>query len=129
MNKVIMAGRLTKDPELRQTTSGVSVASFAIAVNRMYRNADGSRTADFFNCVAWRGTGEFVHNYFHKGDGIVLCGELQSRNYNNANGQKRTVVEIVADTVEFAQGKSTKNNADNSDHEDMQQIDDSDLPF
>ena len=116
MNTVIMAGRLTKDPELRQTISGVSVASFAIAVNRMYKNSDGSRTADFFNCTAWRTTGEFVYNYFRKGDGIVLFGELQNRNYEDKNGQKRTAVDIVVDTVEFAQGKATKNNADNSDH-------------
>ena len=126
MNKVIMAGRLTKDPELRQTTSGITVCNFAIAVSRAHKNADGSRTADFFNCIAWRGTGEFVHNYFRKGDGIVLCGELQSRNYDDKTGHKRTAVDIVADTVEFAQGKSAKSNAD---YGGMQQMEDSDLPF
>ena len=126
MNKVIMAGRLTKDPELRQTTSGVSVASFAIAVNRMYKNADGSRTADFFNCTAWRTTGEFVCRNFHKGDGIVLCGSIENRQYQDSNGQNRFATTIVVDSVEFGQGRSGSQGADNAD---MEQVEDDDLPF
>ena len=127
MNKVIMAGRLTKDPELRQTTSGVSVASFAIAVNRMYKNADGSRTADFFNCTAWRTTGEFVCRNFRKGDGIVLCGSIENRQYQDNNGHNRTATTIVVESVEFGQGRG---GGQSSDHSDMEPVDgDDDLPF
>lgn len=126
MNKVIMAGRLTKDPELRQTTSGVSVASFAIAVNRMYKNADGSRTADFFNCTAWRTTGEFVCRNFHKGDGIVLCGSIENRQYQDSNGQNRFTTTIVVDSVEFGQGRAASQAEDSVD---MEQVTDDDLPF
>lgn len=105
MNFVTMCGRLTKDVELRQTNSGVSVASFAIAVDRRTMNAEGRREADFFDCVAWRQTAEFIKNYFGKGRKILLTGSLQNRDYTAQDGTKRRITEIIVDQVEFADSR------------------------
>ena len=100
-NKVIIGGRLTVDPELKTTPSGVSVTSFTIAVNRR----TGNDQADFFNVTAWRGTAEFISRYFQKASSICIMGSLQTRSYEK-DGQKRFVTEIVADEAFFVDGKN-----------------------
>ncbi len=104
MNKAILVGRLTKDPELRTTGSGVSVCSFTIAVNRRFKNAEGGYDADFINCVAWRQQAEFVAKYFTKGRMLGLCGSIQTRNYDK-DGQRVYVTEVVADEISFVESK------------------------
>jgi single-strand DNA-binding protein len=102
LNKVILMGHMTADPELKQTTSGISVCSFSIGVNRRYSKADqGQQSVDFINIVAWRQQAEFVSRYFKKGSSIVICGSIQTRNWTDNNGQKRYVTEVVADEVSF----------------------------
>ena len=104
-NKVILVGNLTKDVELKQTPTGVSVATFSVAVNRRYKDADGNQATDFINIVAWRKTAEFVAQYFKKGNPILIDGELQVRSYNDNNGNKRYVTEVIANEVAFVGGK------------------------
>jgi single-strand DNA-binding protein len=106
MNKVILMGRLTADPELKQTQSGTSVVSFSIAVDRRF-NKDEQKKADFINCVAWRTTAEFVAKYFSKGSQILLVGELQTRTWEDQNGQKRYVTEVIASEVSFCGSKNS----------------------
>lgn len=105
-NKAILIGRMTADPELKQTQSGIYVVAFSIAVDRKYTSG-GERKADFLNITAWRNSAEFVCKYFHKGEPIGIEGSIQTRNYEDKNGNKRTVTEIVADNVFFVGGKST----------------------
>lgn len=105
MNSVVLVGRLTKDPELRTTQSGVSVCSFTVACDRRYTQ-DGKREADFINCIAWRQSGEFVSRYFTKGNRIALEGSIQTRSWDDQNGNKRYATEVVVDHAEFAQSKS-----------------------
>lgn len=109
LNKVILAGRLTKDPELRTTTSGTTVTQFDIAVNR--RGAkDGQQTqADFITVVAWRQTAEFITRYFKKGNAICVAGSIQTRSYTDKNNQKRTATEVVADEAYFVESKAEAN--------------------
>lgn len=104
LNKWVGMGRLTRDVELRTTQSGVPVASFTVAVDRDYQQ-NGNRQADFINCVAWRGTAEFVSKFFHKGSMAIVTGSLQSRQWEDRNGQKRTEWEIQADSVYFGEAK------------------------
>ena len=107
LNSVCLMGRLTRDPELRTTQSGVSVTSFTVAVDRDFGGRDGGeRQTDFIDCVAWRQTGEFVPKYFHKGSMIVVSGRLQSRKWQNREGNNRTDWEIVADNVYFGESRS-----------------------
>jgi single-strand DNA-binding protein len=101
MNKVIEIGNLTRDPELATTTSGTSVCKMSIAVNRNFTNADGEREADFFNVVAWRTLAENCAKFLSKGKKIAVCGRLQSRSYDDDEGNRRYVTEIVAEDVEF----------------------------
>lgn len=101
MNKVFLIGNLTRDPELSETGSGVSVCRFSIAVNRDYTNADGERETDFFNCTAWRGAAETIARYCKKGNKVAICGNIQTRSYEGNDGIKRTATEIVAQNVEF----------------------------
>ena len=102
LNKVILMGHMTADPELKQTTSGLSVCSFSIGVNRRYSKADqGQKSVDFINIVAWRQQAEFVSRYFKKGSSIVVCGSIQTRDWTDNQGQKRYVTEVVADEVSF----------------------------
>lgn len=103
MNRVILLGRLTADPELRQTQSNISVASFSVAVNRPFVKG-AERQADFINCVAWRNTADFLCKYFTKGKPILIEGRLQIRNYEDKQGQKRTAAEVVCDNVSFVEG-------------------------
>ena len=113
LNHITIMGRLTRDPELRTTQSGVSVASFTAAVDRDFGGRDGSeRQTDFIDCVAWRQTGEFVSKYFRKGSMIVVSGRLQSRKWQDRDGTNRTNWEIVADNVYFGEGR--RDNESNS---------------
>lgn len=101
MNKAILVGRLTRDPELKATASGVSVCSFTVAVNRRFKNADGGHDADFINCVAWRQQAEFLAKYFSKGRMVGVVGSIQTRNFDNKDGQKVYVTEVAVDEVHF----------------------------
>lgn len=106
LNKVILIGNLTADPELKQTQGGVSVCSFSIAVNRRYSKEQAQQQCDFINIVAWRERAEFVTRYFKKGSNIIICGSIQTRNYTTNTGEKRTAFEIVADEVSFGESKA-----------------------
>ncbi|RKD22889.1 single-stranded DNA-binding protein [Ammoniphilus oxalaticus] len=101
INRVVLVGRLTRDPELRYTPSGVAVTTFTIAVNRTFSNAQGEREADFINVVAWRQLAELCANYLKKGSQAGLDGRLQTRNYENKEGRRVFVTEVVADNVQF----------------------------
>lgn len=105
MNKAILMGRLTATPELKQTSSGISVTSFSLAVDRPYKTQEGEKITDFLSCVAWRNTAEFICKYFTKGQMIALEGEIQTRKYTDRDGNSRTAVEVVASQVYFAGGK------------------------
>lgn len=105
LNRAILMGRLVADPELRQTPNGISVVSFRIAIDRAFSGRDGTRQTDFIDIVAWRQTAEFVSRYFSKGKMIIVEGSIQSRNYEDKNGNKRTAVEVVADNVQFGESK------------------------
>ena len=106
LNHITIMGRLTRDPELRRTGSGIAVASFTVAVDRDYGGKDGGeRETDFIDCVAWRQTGEFVSKYFTKGRMIVVDGKLQIRNWTDKDGNKRRSAEVVADNVYFGDSK------------------------
>ena len=106
LNCAVIMGRLTADPELRTTGNGISVTSFSVAVDRNYQRAGQERQTDFINVVAWRQTAEFVSRYFRKGQMIAVQGSIQTRNYEDRNGNKRTAVEIVADNVSFCGSKA-----------------------
>ena len=106
LNHITIMGRLTRDPELRRTGSGIAVASFTVAVDRDFGGRDGGeKETDFIDCVAWRQTGEFVSKYFAKGRMIVVSGRLQMRNWTDKDGNKRRSAEIVADNVYFGDSK------------------------
>ena len=113
LNHITIMGRLTRDPELRRTGSGVAVASFTVAVDRDFGGRDGGeKETDFIDCVAWRQTGEFVSKYFTKGRMIVVSGRLQIRSWTDKDGNKRRTAEVVADNVYFGESKrSTEGNA------------------
>lgn len=110
LNSAIIMGRLTADPELRTTTSGLSVTSFTVAVDDNYKSGEEKQT-DFIDCVAWRGTADFVTTYFKKGQMIAVQGKIKTRNYEDKNGNKRKAVEIVADNVSFCGSKNENSNA------------------
>lgn len=106
LNRVILMGRLTADPEHKQTPSGVSVTSFSIAVERNFADKEGNRTTDFINIVAWRNTADFICKYFAKGRMIAIEGSIQTRRYEDQSGNKRTAFEVLAEQVYFADSKS-----------------------
>ena len=113
LNHITIMGRLTRDPELRRTGSGVAVASFTVAVDRDFSGRDGGeKETDFIDCVAWRQTGEFVSKYFTKGSMIVVSGRLQIRSWTDKDGNKRRTAEVVADNVYF--GESRRSNEGNT---------------
>lgn len=112
LNKVILGGRLTSDVELKQTQSGVSVCSFAIAVNRKY-GKDGEQKADFHDCVAWRGTAEFISKYFRKGSSICIVGALETRIWTDKDGNKRKAVEVNVDEAYFVDSKADEQGGSN----------------
>lgn len=106
INRVVLVGRLTKDPELRYTPSGAAVATFTLAVNRMYTNQQGDREADFINCVIWRKPAENVANFLKKGNLAGVEGRIQTRSYEGQDGKRVYVTEIQADSVQFLEPKS-----------------------
>lgn len=132
LNKVILAGRLTQDVELKVTPSGVSVCSFTLAVNRKYQS-NGQQQTDFINCQAWRNTAEFIARYFKKGSALCISGSIEVRSWTDSNNQKRYATEVVADEAMFVDGKNDSqgaetpsfNNAPN--YEEMNA--DDDVPF
>ncbi len=111
LNCAVIMGRLVADPELRTTPSGISVISFRVAVDRNFVRQGEERQADFIDVVAWRQTAEFVSRYFRKGSMIAVQGSIQTRNYEDRNGNKRTAVEIVADNVSFCGSKAESGTA------------------
>ncbi len=111
LNCAVLMGRLVADPELRTTTSGISVTSFCIAVDRNFVRQGEERQADFINVVAWRQTADFVTRYFRKGSMIAVQGSIQTRNYEDKQGNKRTAVEVVADNVSFCGSKAESGNS------------------
>ena len=131
MNKCILIGNLTKDPELTTTSNGVSVCRFAIAVSRRYSNADGERETDFLNIVVWRSLGENCHKFLKKGSKVGVVGNIQSRSYDATDGTKRYVTEIVAEEVEFLSTRTQDEQPKGSSEEvaKLQPIDDDGLPF
>ena len=136
MNKVILVGNLTRDPELTETPSGVAVCRFAIAVSRDYANADGNRETDFFNITVWRGRAEVCGKYLKKGNKVAVVGSLQTRSYEDKDGIKRNVTDIIANEVEFltprsAQGDDMDTTVVSSRRErpQLEAIDDNQLPF
>lgn len=150
LNRVILMGRLTADPELKQTPNGVSVVTFSLAVERSFASKGAERATDFINCVAWRQTAEFISRYFTKGRMMALEGSLQIRNYVDKNQNKRQAAEVIVDNAYFADSKNSASNASspapspyqaapapaapvtysNGSVEDFQEIDDEDdLPF
>ena len=114
MNKVFLIGRLTRDPELRYTGSNTPVASFTLAVNRTFTNQAGEREADFINIVVWRKQAENVKNYLSQGSQVAVDGRIQTRSYDDNNGQKRYVTEVVADNVEFLGTKGSNSGSNNN---------------
>lgn len=112
LNKVILIGHLTADPELKQTPNGVSVTSFSIGVTRRFQKAGEQPQSDFINIVAWRNTAEFITKYFRKGNAICVCGSLQTRSYDAKDGSKRYVTEVVTDEAYFVEKKSGNKNDD-----------------
>ena len=140
INSVVLMGRLTYQPELRKTPSGVSVMSFQIATDRNYTTQGEERKADFIDCTAWRSTADFIERYFNKGDMIALQGSIQTENYTDKNGNKRKQIQVVVDQVSFCGSKNNNNSnnqfnqpapsyasADTSEYEEI--ADDDDLPF
>ena len=105
LNRIVIMGRLTRDPELRRTQNGTSVTSVRLAVDRDFKSQDGTKQADFFDVVAWRQTAEFVSKYFTKGRMAIVEGRLQSRDWQDKDGNKRTSIEIVADNFYFGDSR------------------------
>ncbi|WP_163537330.1 single-stranded DNA-binding protein [Gracilibacillus sp. YIM 98692] len=106
LNRVVLVGRLTKDPDLRYTLNGVSVANFTISCNRPFSNQQGQRDADFINCVTWRGQAESLANYMEKGNIVGVDGRLQSRSFDGDDGKKVFVTEVVADSIQFLEPRN-----------------------
>lgn len=137
LNHIVLMGRLTRDPELRQTGSGISVASFTIAVDRDYAAQGAEKETDFVDIVAWRNTAEFVSKYFSKGRMAVVSGRLQIRNWQDKDGNKRRSAEVVADNVYFGESKRDSQSSNSTQSNEPAQStdfaplddDDSDLPF
>ncbi len=111
LNKAILMGRLTRDPELKYTNNNTPVVTFSIAVDRNYSGNNGERQTDFIDIVAWRKTAEFVSQWFAKGQMIVVVGSIQSRRWQDKNGNNRTSIEVVADEVQFGGGKKDRDSS------------------
>ena len=114
MNRVVLVGRLTKDPDLRYTPSGVPVATFTLAVNRTFSNQQGEREADFINCVVWRKPAENVANFLKKGSLAGVDGRIQTRNYEGQDGKRVYVTEVVAESVQFLEPRSASGGGNRS---------------
>lgn len=142
MNRALLIGRLTKDPELRATGSGIAVCTFTIAVDRRFTNKETqTREADFIPIVVWRAQAENCAKYLHKGSQAAICGSIQTRSYDAPDGSKRYITEVVADEVQFLSRPNSENGGNNDDAaraaslgnppfgENMQTVDDEDIPF
>lgn len=129
MNQVNLIGNLTRDPELTETTTGIKVCRFSIAVNRNYKGSDGERKTDYFNCVAWRKLGETVAKYTKKGNKVRVTGSIETKTYEDSQGVKRTGVDIVAQDIEFLTSKTSAE--DDAASKNLQPVndDDGDIPF
>ncbi|AIC96522.1 MULTISPECIES: single-stranded DNA-binding protein [Shouchella] len=110
LNRVVLVGRLTRDPELRFTPNGVAVANFTLAVNRPFSNQQGEREADFINCVVWRKPAENVANFLKKGSLAGVDGRVQTRSYDNNEGKRVFITEVVAESVQFLEPRNSQNN-------------------
>lgn len=142
MNRVVIVGRLTRDPDLRYTSNGVAVANFNVAVNRPFKNQNGEQEADFIQCVTWRKQAENLADYMKKGSQIGVDGRVQTRSYDAQDGKKVFVTEILAESIQFLESKNTSNNSSNTQQPKQQEqpqsfeqageqinIQDDDLPF
>ena len=136
MNKVILVGNLTRDPELTETSSGIAVCRFAIAVSRDYANAEGTRETDFFNITVWRGRAENCGKYLKKGNKVAIVGSLQTRTYEDKDGIKRNVIDVIASEVEFLTPKNAQSEMEDvpvvsarRERPQLEAIDDNQLPF
>lgn len=136
MNKVILVGNLTRDPELTETPNGVAVCRFSVAVSRDYANAEGTRETDFFNITVWRGRAENCGKYLKKGNKVAIVGSLQNRSYEDKDGIKRTVTDVIANEVEFLTPRSVQSDDEERDvvsvkreRPQLEAIDDNQLPF
>lgn len=137
LNRTILVGRLTRDPEIRHTSDGTATASFSLAVNRQFKNKQGEREADFINCVIWRKAAETFCNYTHKGSQVAIDGRIQTRNYENSEGNRVYVTEVVVENFSFldgGNGSEGKNKASSkidpfAKNGDSIDISDDDLPF
>jgi single-strand DNA-binding protein len=136
MNRVILIGNLTRDPELTETPNGVPVCRFSIAVSRDYANASGTRETDFFNITVWRGRAENCGKYLKKGNKVAVFGSIQNRSYEDKDGIKRNVTDIIANDVEFLTPKNAQGEAEEDavapvkkERPELQAIDDNQLPF
>lgn len=139
LNNVVLVGRLTKDPELRYTPSNQAVATFTLAVNRRFKNQNGEREADFINCVIWRQNAENLANWGFKGASLGITGAIQTRNFENQQGQRVYVTEVVADSFQLLEKRDNGNQLQDRNQQDFSQqtpmnanpmdISDDDLPF
>ena len=131
LNKVILMGRFTRDPELRATPQGTSVVSFALAVERDFKGQNSERKTDFINCVAWKGTAEFISRYFKKGSMAAVEGRIETRDWDNSEGKKSYATEVIVNNIYFAESK--RDAAINEPVSDIPPAssfgDDEDLPF
>lgn len=114
VNNVVLIGRLTRDPEMKYTPSGVAVTNVGIAVQRLFKNANGERETDFFELVMWRQTAEFCANYIGKGQRVSIVGRLQARSYQTQNGDKRKVVEVVVNEIASLESKKQNTDSENA---------------
>lgn len=129
MNKVVLIGRLTRDPEIRYTSNNIAATNFTLAVNRNYQNQNGVREADFINIVMWRKQAETAKKYLSKGSLIAIEGRIQTRNYDGADGKKVYVTEVLADSFEFLESKGQKTNSDTDFNNDISTNNIGDEPY
>ncbi|PRT73593.1 single-stranded DNA-binding protein [Streptococcus anginosus] len=129
INNVVLVGRMTRDAELRMTQSNTAVASFTLAVNRPFKNQNGEREADFINCVIWRQQAENLANWCKKGALVGITGNIQTRNYENQQGQRVYVTEVVADNFQLLESRSQQQSSNNNLANNPMDISDEDLPF
>lgn len=106
MNKCILIGRLTKEPEVKNTSNQIAVCKFTIAVDRKFKDANGQKQTDFINCVAWRQTATFISSYFHKGSKIAVVGSIQTRTFDGDDGRRQYITEVVVDEADFVESKN-----------------------
>ena len=128
LNRVVIVGRLTADPEVRMTQSGKPVATFTLAVERDFKGADGQREADFINCVAWNNTADFAKNYFFKGNMTIVSGRLQTRRWEGSDGKKGTATELIVENMYFGESKKSDAPATNS-FQPIEVADEDELPW